>query len=168
MGERSIRTITEPCRPEDTQAASPSAPSVTPVTKDNQPTTQRRPSSYNRNIAGCCRFSVSLAASRSDRLMAGTTGLEPATSAVTGQRSNQLSYVPLPSHPDNIRLSERSAASHTARNLHAEITAAQRRRSISLPELSYPTPRHLLDARPHHDRSTPYRGMLVEAIFASL
>jgi hypothetical protein len=32
--------------------------------------------------------------------MAGTTGLEPATSAVTGQRSNQLSYVPLqcPAH----------------------------------------------------------------------
>ena len=27
--------------------------------------------------------------------MAGTTGLEPATSAVTGQRSNQLNYVPL-------------------------------------------------------------------------
>jgi hypothetical protein len=26
--------------------------------------------------------------------MAGTTGLEPATSAVTGQHSNQLSYVP--------------------------------------------------------------------------
>jgi hypothetical protein len=28
--------------------------------------------------------------------MAGTTGLEPATSAVTGQRSNQLNYVPTP------------------------------------------------------------------------
>src|SRR5260370_40280149 len=26
--------------------------------------------------------------------MAGTTGLEPATSAVTGQRSNQMNYVP--------------------------------------------------------------------------
>ena len=30
--------------------------------------------------------------------MAGTTGLEPATSAVTGQRSNQLSYVPNAKH----------------------------------------------------------------------
>src|SRR5579885_1422725 len=34
--------------------------------------------------------------SRAKRLkgMAGTTGLEPAASAVTGQRSNQLNYVP--------------------------------------------------------------------------
>ena len=30
------------------------------------------------------------------RNMAGTTRLELATSAVTGQRSNQLNYVPLP------------------------------------------------------------------------
>ena len=28
--------------------------------------------------------------------MAGTTGLEPATSDVTGRRSNQLNYVPAP------------------------------------------------------------------------
>lgn len=28
--------------------------------------------------------------------MAGVTGLEPAASGVTGQRSNQLSYTPLP------------------------------------------------------------------------
>ena len=27
--------------------------------------------------------------------MAGMTGLEPATSGVTGQRSNQLSYIPI-------------------------------------------------------------------------
>jgi hypothetical protein len=27
--------------------------------------------------------------------MAGTTGIEPATSDVTGRRSNQLNYVPL-------------------------------------------------------------------------
>ena len=32
----------------------------------------------------------------SDERMAGTTRLELATSAVTGQRSNQLNYVPLP------------------------------------------------------------------------
>ncbi len=30
--------------------------------------------------------------------MAGTTGLEPATSDVTGRRSNQLNYVPAMSH----------------------------------------------------------------------
>ena len=35
-------------------------------------------------------------ASNSFGMMAGTTGLEPATSAVTGQRSNQLNYVPKP------------------------------------------------------------------------
>ena len=37
-----------------------------------------------------------LTSSRSDapRSMAGATGLEPATSGVTGRRSNQLSYAP--------------------------------------------------------------------------
>ena len=34
---------------------------------------------------------------------AGATGLEPATSAVTGQRSNQLSYAPVPMHGTNDR-----------------------------------------------------------------
>ncbi len=32
---------------------------------------------------------------KSLKRMAGTTGLEPAASAVTGQRSNQLNYVPV-------------------------------------------------------------------------
>ena len=50
--------------------------------------------------------------------MAGTTGLEPATSAVTGQRSNQLNYVPLQNlrapnrrHNDPARNSPRTQAS---------------------------------------------------------
>ena len=34
------------------------------------------------------------ASCKSLKAMAGTTGLEPAASAVTGQRSNQLNYVP--------------------------------------------------------------------------
>ncbi len=34
------------------------------------------------------------AAAQSLERMAGTTGLEPATSDVTGRRSNQLNYVP--------------------------------------------------------------------------
>ena len=29
-----------------------------------------------------------------EKMLAGSTGLEPAASAVTGQRSNQLNYVP--------------------------------------------------------------------------
>ena len=33
--------------------------------------------------------------------MAGVTGLEPAASGVTGQRSNQLSYTPV--EPDRLR-----------------------------------------------------------------
>ena len=34
--------------------------------------------------------------------MAGATGLEPATSAVTGQRSNQLSYAPARAGSQNL------------------------------------------------------------------
>lgn len=34
--------------------------------------------------------------------MAGATGLEPATSAVTGQRSNQLSYAPAKNGSQNV------------------------------------------------------------------
>ena len=33
--------------------------------------------------------------------MAGVAGLEPVTSAVTGQRSNQLSYIPTQGRRDN-------------------------------------------------------------------
>ena len=35
--------------------------------------------------------------------MAGTTGLEPATSDVTGRRSNQLNYNPAPVEPRDTR-----------------------------------------------------------------
>src|SRR6266542_2663095 len=42
--------------------------------------------------------------------MAGTTGLEPATSDVTGRRSNQLSYVPALSHVPSNRTTARTAA----------------------------------------------------------
>ncbi len=37
---------------------------------------------------------ISAIAGKLLKRMAGTTGLEPAASAVTGQRSNQLNYVP--------------------------------------------------------------------------
>ncbi len=57
----------------------------------------RRPANVQRvdstiflTVTLVCRHKPLLAGS----LVAGTTGLEPATSAVTGQRSNQLSYVP--------------------------------------------------------------------------
>ena len=43
-----------------------------------------------------CQKSSSFGRSSSASGMAGTTGLEPAASAVTGQRSNQLNYVPKP------------------------------------------------------------------------
>ena len=47
--------------------------------------------------------------------MAGTTGLEPAASAVTGQRSNQLNYVPtrinrLAENSEKVAIVDRSSA----------------------------------------------------------
>ena len=60
--------------------------------------------------------------SNSLKRMAGTTGLEPAASAVTGQRSNQLNYVPnlfifiyLPSHA---KLAQDSVAVNSVAYLH--------------------------------------------------
>ena len=38
-------------------------------------------------------------------MLAGSTGLEPAASAVTGQRSNQLNYDPQASNPQRMLLS---------------------------------------------------------------
>jgi hypothetical protein len=40
------------------------------------------------------RFAKTSVCRKCLKRMAGTTGLEPAASAVTGQRSNQLNYVP--------------------------------------------------------------------------
>ena len=56
--------------------------------------------------------------------MAGTTGLEPAASAVTGQRSNQLNYVPT-RQINEIRIASVYAG---MRNLH------------DCTDLSHPTP----------------------------
>jgi hypothetical protein len=51
------------------------------------------------------------------KLLAGTTGLEPATSCVTGMRSNQLNYVPnllrtLTAEPHLCRVSGRAGTTH--------------------------------------------------------
>ncbi len=40
--------------------------------------------------------------------MAGVTGLEPAASGVTGQRSNQLSYTPEPMFTEETGTNERA------------------------------------------------------------
>ena len=47
--------------------------------------------------------------------MAGTTGLEPAASAVTGQRSNQLNYVPSSSSGLGIRFNHHCATRNRGR-----------------------------------------------------
>ncbi len=50
--------------------------------------------------------------------LAGTTGLEPATSCVTGMRSNQLNYVP------GENCCERQAVTSLAPNLDFTLTTA--------------------------------------------
>jgi hypothetical protein len=44
--------------------------------------------------------------------MAGTTGFEPATSDVTGRRSNQLNYVPAYARSATFRITQRAAGRH--------------------------------------------------------
>ena len=60
-----------------------------------QPSLGRRATVNDKTVGwiGRWSFPVSRPVIPKER-MAGTTGLEPATSAVTGQRSNQLNYVP--------------------------------------------------------------------------
>jgi hypothetical protein len=74
--------------------------------------------------------------------MAGTTGLEPATSAVTGQRSNQLSYVPKQplqfnrrENADNHLAANRRSATTDLESLAAVLT--RRERKWSVPHLSW-------------------------------
>src|SRR5439155_154370 len=74
---------------------------------------------FHRMANWWCGPRPGLTSSRSDaaRSMAGATGLEPATSGVTGRRSNQLSYAPatrrsrrhlLPRRPRGVKQSPRS------------------------------------------------------------
>ncbi len=46
------------------------------------------------NVSGAIPMEIRWEKRQGSRKMAGPTGLEPATSGVTGQRSNQLSYGP--------------------------------------------------------------------------
>jgi hypothetical protein len=66
------------------------------------PAPSSAPSKEVLNLATCHKPFVFL------RFMAGTTGLEPATSAVTGQRSNQLSYVPKSFFNNLVNISHRN------------------------------------------------------------
>ena len=47
-----------------------------------------------QGVAACLSSSIPPGDERSARRLAGSTGLEPAASAVTGQRSSQLNYDP--------------------------------------------------------------------------
>ncbi len=53
---------------------------------------------------GVCAAAPGKNVEEGKRRMAGTTGLEPATSDVTGRRSNQLNYVPEMENVGNFRL----------------------------------------------------------------
>ena len=60
----------------------------------------------------------------SDDIHTGMTGLEPATSALTGQRSNQLSYTPRLFLPERSRIyPNKLSAVKRPRNLFAEFLA---------------------------------------------
>jgi hypothetical protein len=54
----------------------------------------RRPQEVRLNVYLLVYHAFSATPAKLFKGMAGTTGLEPAASAVTGQRSNQLNYVP--------------------------------------------------------------------------
>jgi hypothetical protein len=54
----------------------------------------QRPQGVRLNVYLLVYHAFSATPAKLFKGMAGTTGLEPAASAVTGQRSNQLNYVP--------------------------------------------------------------------------
>jgi hypothetical protein len=73
--------------------------------------------------------------------LAGTTGLEPAASAVTGQRSNQLNYVPLDlgrvGNLDGIRLDESGHLSMPAVDCNRGVRNASGERVLGRHQIFY-------------------------------
>src|ERR1035438_7257841 len=87
--------------------------------------------------------------------MAGTTGLEPATSAVTGQRSNQLSYVPS-AFAANLRKSQNLLAIF---NAHARLLPSRAAKTQCRPST--------LGKRPQTTKLSLFRESIVAKILAS-